>query len=52
MSNGKIEGWPGEVPSQMCMEDVRLVEGFECFCEVECERRVRGYEVIEEEEEV
>lgn len=45
MGNGKIEMWPGEVPPQVCMGDVRFVEGFDCFCEQECERRVRGYEI-------
>ena len=48
-ANGMIEDWPGEVPAELCMEDARQVEGYECFCEVECERAVRGYEVKERE---
>ena len=34
-----------------CMYDVLGMEAGECFCEHECERRVRGLEVIEPENE-
>ena len=33
-----------------CMYDVLGIDSGECFCEMECERRARGLEVVEPED--
>lgn len=50
MSNGPIENYEGEIPPELCMYDRRSNFEGQCFCEHECERSARGYEVEEEDE--